>query len=221
MKNGGFLVKLQQDLKVINSKIKSLNDAQNKLNQIILELRKENPNCDTVLDALTKLKDDDIGELKSQIEKLKSLQSRQPASSQQITNQKDKCKDVCTTILKNINGRLTAVVASFNEYQTTINALLDDINKTLTPESNQAPISAQGLGSDNNDVKEHSTSSSSNVGKRPPELTSPHAAELQNLGLVKSTTGGYYYPTSSSGSKRNKKSTRNRKKNKKNKKTRR
>ena len=149
IQDNGFLLQLQKDLANINISVKELKGSQNKLLLVNTQLSRSNPNYDKISEALKTENNTEIQNLKNEILRLNQMQAQPTASSQQISTQKDICKDVCTAILKSINDRLTSVVGSFNAYQQTINGLIREINQTLSPAVRDIS-STVGLGSGNN-----------------------------------------------------------------------
>jgi len=133
--NAGFLFNLQADLNYIKKLITDLKDSKIRVMVINEELKKKTPDIELIARELVKERDAEIVKLNPEIERLKQLQNQTspPASVRQISDQTDRCKQVCINILQDINTKLAAIVKKFNNYQTTINDLLLQIKETLLP----------------------------------------------------------------------------------------
>ena len=220
--NNGFITDVQTKLTEIQSQIKNFKKTQTAVTIVSNELKSADPDCTKALADLKTLQQS-IGERDARIallaQTLRDVRNAQNsnASQSEIIKKQNDCKQICTDILKDINGRLTILVGKFKNSQQTITQLLNSISTALLSTNGPAtPDTISGVNPMNREREQDPDKNS--FGMAPATDT----GDVSNGGSVfhKNKRGGYYYPTSTS-SKRNKKSVGRRKKHKRTNKTRR
>ena len=167
VKDNGFINEIWLELTKIRSKIRDFNITQTTVTKIVNELETTTPDCNKALADLKELqevidrKDSRIADLKRQ---LQDLSKRQIASvsQQELTEKQNNCKELCTTILTDINTQLAAIIPNFVQSGEKINKLLNDINAELSVQS-RGSVEMKNMGRGNNgSVKTKDNVSSSN-----------------------------------------------------------
>lgn len=218
--NNGFITDVQTKLTEIQSQIKNFKKTQTAVTIVSNELKSADPDCTKALADLKTLQQS-IGEKDARIallvQAVRDLQKAQNSNAPQsvITKKQNDCKETCTDILKDINGRLTILVGKFKNSQQNITQLLNSISTALLTTNGPAtPDTISGV----NPMNREQYPDRNSFGMD----TATDTGEVSNGGSIfhKNKRGGYYYPTSTS-SKRNKKSVGRRKKHKRTNKTRR
>ena len=190
-----------------------LKERQNLL-QTIKELEAKNLELDKVNNELKKDKTSEPEYIATLRRRRDELDQNVVILENKIVKGQSEVLQNCSEMLNDINDKLEATVTLFNDYETTLNVIINQIKAELEVEEEVPVNTAAAL----NELFDNQQPQQSSNGAEETKDNGPEPGPTG--GKFFNKKGGYYYPTSSS-SKRNKKSVGRRKKHKRTNKTRR
>lgn len=169
VKDKGFINEIRLKLTEIRSKIREFKITQTTVTKIVDELKNPIPDCKKALSDLENLKkvidqkDSRIANLEKQLQDLSRSQNAS-VSQQELTKKQNNCKELCTTILTDINTKLAAIIPNFEQSGQDINELLNAINEDLSvPPRGYVEMKDMGRGNNGSDESKDSVSGSQSM----------------------------------------------------------